>query len=468
MSRDYALAWGNQFLRTESASALPKPDFCFSPPRLRQYPRSAPPSPTKPHSHEKPSTPPSRQAPRRSGRPAARRRGRGNAAAAHSQPARHAQPQDPITQTLIAQLTRDSSGKTPEEWQQQQRRLDGYLQQGELYKACRLLSGVALHALTALGADSAEAFGTVGELVRVMDQIGWYNTAVAHWLLPRAVAQWGVEHTTTQQILQQAVGALCSADDLRPHPGFLQLVTDIALQVPRELGIGLTVAPVPDEEAYNRHLHLHSRARNLRNVAAEQPDQLKLAKDMLERCVAYYETLGQHWLASSCKFHCLISVGFCISVLEGSDVAERFLAASKRAAQRELGRTHECSLSLQEAHAEQVANIGRPQQALSTLSKLLRIRQEVQGPLHRNTLNLQVSHPQKMHMHMYTARTGCTCTATVSDAHPLVHGHAYDGVYVLCVLCFVLCHTFQHTCSLSPMCARLCRFSLQTSFTPST
>ncbi len=183
-------------------------------------------------------------------------------------------------------------------------------------------------------------------------QRGEVAPPLACWLLPAAVEQWGIGHADTRRLVQQAAGFLCESTDPREHLQLTQTVTELAQQLPGGLGWANTVvAPVPDEEAFNRHCALHQRAHLTMPVfgtgeTVQEQDAYKLAKQMLQRCVSYYDTLGQHWLAMARKFECKGLICSCIRRLEGYQEAEAMLQELKREARRELGPNHPCTLTI--------------------------------------------------------------------------------------------------------------------------
>ncbi len=121
----------------------------------------------------------------------------------------------------------------------------------------------------------------------------------------------------------------------------LQVVFNVAKHIHGGLGWGTAVvAPVPDEEAYLKHAVLHGKAEQL--LADEGEASAALAKQMLTRCLAYYESVTPHWICSQRKSRCLQQLGQAECRLpKGLAAAEARFHAGMRAAQKELGANHE-------------------------------------------------------------------------------------------------------------------------------
>ncbi len=117
----------------------------------------------------------------------------------------------------------------------------------------------------------------------------------------------------------------------------------------------------------------------------------RLAKQMLERCLAYYESVGPHWLCSPRKSRTMQLLGLCVNVLEGSEAAEKVLLEGKRAATRELGPTHRGALQSTNAYADILLACGRKEASLSMLQKAARLRKETLGPAHGLVFECEVS-----------------------------------------------------------------------------
>lgn len=185
---------------------------------------------------------------------------------------------DEVTRSLIVSMmsiSRPEEGHlplTPKKWHDLYDRATKLFEQGELYKAwpmhCRLVW------------EGMQTFGfthpnTLAAVCRVSDNLyhrRQYDEHVSHWLLPRIAERWGYAHFNTRVIAAQAATALVMMPDLRQPVGFLQTVTDIVRQLPDGLGWGSTAAtPVPDADAFNRHVVLQHRADQLVTQSLRPP-----------------------------------------------------------------------------------------------------------------------------------------------------------------------------------------------------
>ncbi len=167
----------------------------------------------------------------------------------------------------------------------------------------------------------------------------WY---LYTWLLPRFAAKWGYGHPDLQALVQQAAIYLYKSQDPREHLNFGRVVADVAEMLPDGLGWGTTTTLPVDEEAYNRHCVMLTKASVLSNTR----ECLPLAKEMLTRCVAYFDSVGPHWLCSPRKVCALKLLAICTGNEEGPAAAQPLLADAKRVAQRELGANHEATLDV--------------------------------------------------------------------------------------------------------------------------
>ncbi len=300
-----------------------------------------------------------------------------------------------LQQALLQYLAEEgkSAAMTAKQWQQQQERINRLLQQGEIYRAYPLQCSLAHASFSLWGADHPDTWAAVFAVSKSLAQRNAGHPDVSRWLLARAVEVRGLHHAETREAVQLAATCACITRDLRPYPGFLQLLTDAALQLPGGVGWGSTiVAPVSDEEGFHRHAVMQGRANWLvrEGKLQQQCDKFKLAKDMFQRCVTYYESLGQHWLATRRKIDSIRELGMCMSYLDDHEKAERLLYEGKCAAQRELGRLHDATLHIQYAHAHTVASVGRQRQGLCHVQKLIRLRKDTLGPMSDMVLVHQV------------------------------------------------------------------------------
>ncbi len=65
---------------------------------------------------------------------------------------------------------------------------------------------------------------------------------------------------------------------------------------------------------------------------------------MIKDVIAYYESVGPHWLCSPRKARAKHLLGACTVKLESAAVAEPLLKETKRVCQKELGPTHMSTL----------------------------------------------------------------------------------------------------------------------------
>ncbi len=72
----------------------------------------------------------------------------------------------------------------------------------------------------------------------------------------------------------------------------------------------------------------------------------KLAKDMLERCLTYYDSIGPHWLVSPRKARTRSLLGVTMYYKDrDSQAVEPVLQEAKKTAQKELGPSHRATLA---------------------------------------------------------------------------------------------------------------------------
>ncbi len=165
---------------------------------------------------------------------------------------------------------------------------------------------------------------------------------VLWWLLPRVEEHWGIDHPQTRQLVQHTAIDLYMCNDPRGSEPVMQSVIDIAQRLPGGLGWGSTVvAPVPDEGTYSRNAVMQRKG-----MEAWAQGHTRLARDMAQRCLAYYETLGQHWLGTARKVQCLKLIAECEKAENGPAAAEPLFLQAKRTALRELGPAHEATLDV--------------------------------------------------------------------------------------------------------------------------
>ncbi len=74
--------------------------------------------------------------------------------------------------------------------------------------------------------------------------------------------------------------------------------------------------------------------------------QYKLAHTMLQRCVAFYDGLGQKWLGRMRKCRARCDLHNCVKHLDGLQAAEAQMQSAKNTAERELGSNHPTTLAI--------------------------------------------------------------------------------------------------------------------------
>ncbi len=213
---------------------------------------------------------------------------------------------------------------------------------GEDFKAFPKLCELAFLTFLQWGPDHPYTVREVYRVTESLFQRAEIRSALVTWLLPRAVEHWGIGHPDTLRLVQHSAIHLYKCKDPRDLAEFARVVTEIAQQLPGGLGWGSAiVAPVPDEERFNSYVFMSFKA-----IEAKGQGHYRLAQDMLNRCVAYFDTLGAHWLGTPRKLQCMRTLADCVDDLEGFSASEPLLMQAKRTAQRELGATHEATLDI--------------------------------------------------------------------------------------------------------------------------
>ncbi len=249
---------------------------------------------------------------------------------------------DDATRTMLLYL-REGSAKEAAGWRGKklQARIRQLTADGEADKAFPLLCERALRAFSAHGAESADTVLAVCSVAENTFQRSFVLAPLHCWLLPRYAQHFGIGHATTRALVLRAALEFCHPEDPRHPPEFLRVVTDLAQRLPGVLGWGSrVVAPVPDEQAYQMHVIMQAQA------AEYMSHNDRLAKDMLQQCVTYYQSLGPHWLGTVRKVAALMHIGSCVRRLEGAKAAEPYKLAAKRAAQQQLGKKHPKTLEV--------------------------------------------------------------------------------------------------------------------------
>ncbi len=276
---------------------------------------------------------------------------------------------------------------TPEEAAELQIQTDQLVAQGRMLEAFLWQCQIALYAFTVLGTEHSETVAAVYSLVHNLYQRGRNNPWFVEWVLPRAAKAFGLADPRTRQAVEWGAAILCDCADPREQGVLTRATTNVAKHLPGGLGWGqASLAPV-DEDQYARTCVMQHKASEL----VQKKQHHKLARQMFERCLAYYESVGPHWLCSARAARTRHQMGLCVTMLDGFGAVDGLLVEAKKAAVRELGPTHRMSLSSHWMHAEYLAGLGRYEQALSLYTKTLRLDKEALGVYHKSTLHTQVS-----------------------------------------------------------------------------
>lgn len=273
---------------------------------------------------------------------------------------------------------------------------DALVAAGEHYAAFAVQCCIAMSALRCKGPGHAFTLQAVHAVASYLFQRGHSKSLHTYhaWLLPRVVLRWGIAHPDTKKLVQQAALHLLTASDPRPFAAYTAAVAEVAQQLQGGLGWGVTrVVTGMGDEGYNRHVVMWHTALDV----IEQGHH-KLGQDMLQRCVAYFDSLGPHWLAAPRKWACSISQADCIASLEGPQAAQRFMLAAKQHARRELGATHPTTLEVTWVCALMLYASQRPEAAVSMIQAAAALHKEVYGPCHHMVFQSEVSvWPQTIH-----------------------------------------------------------------------
>ncbi len=258
-----------------------------------------------------------------------------------------------------------------------QAQVTAHTAQGQLHAAFSVQCEQAYLALMSLGPHHPSTLQYVHDVAQGCFVRGWAMRLSYYyvWLLPRAEARWGLHSAGTLQLLQRASIFLAYARNPEQHSSLSRTVTALAQQLPHGLGWGSTVvAPVPDEDTFNRHAVLQRKG-----IEALQQGHYKLAFDMLTRCVAYFDTLGPHWLATVRKFEAARNLAACMQHTDSKQAALSYILSAKRHCRRELGPTHEVTATNLWKCAVLLCACGRHEAGVSTLQKVVNIYKDTQG-----------------------------------------------------------------------------------------
>ncbi len=247
--------------------------------------------------------------------------------------------------------------------------------QDEHAKAYPWLCHVAYYSHKLFGPDHELTIWSTYGVLRSQEERGNGGPELSTWLIPRLVERWGLDNEHTQCAVRQAALFLAAACDPREHKELARIVTPLAQELTRrgDMGWGYAaVGPVPDEEAYFKHCVMQAKAISMLPAPGVQaPDTRRLIKDMLQRCVAYFESLGNHWLAVVRRVRCLENMACLVMDQEdGPAAAEAVIQKAKRVALRVLGSDHEVTLDMRWLQGSLVSAQGRHMQ-VRAMTKLV-------------------------------------------------------------------------------------------------
>lgn len=231
---------------------------------------------------------------------------------------------------------------TAQEAGELQTQVDALLGEGRLHESLPWLCQLAHYSVAVLGQEHRDTLSAVHAVVRTAHEcgVGKGMNMLSGWCAPRAARHWGLGHPDTRKVVWWAAQHLYESHDPRKHPEFTRTVTNVAKHLPGGLGWGAAVvAPLADDEAYNKHAVLQNKAAK---VLLEH--NYELGQKMLERCVSFYASVGPHWLCTPRKVLCKSMLGFVAARVGSPEDSEPLELNAKRTAQRELGKEHKVTL----------------------------------------------------------------------------------------------------------------------------
>ncbi len=289
---------------------------------------------------------------------------------------------------------------------QLQAQIDQSLSEGRLHETLPWQCMVALYEFTQHGSsDQRSTLQAVHGLVTTQLRCGAFLPELMLWLLPRLAKEQGLGHADTRELMLHAVMFLYDhPTSIDRQSAMARAVTNVARHIPGRLGWGTAVvAPVADMGAYDRHTTMQEQAHGL--FCAKQ---YKMAKDTAERCVTYYGSMGQHWLACARKASCTLTLANSVSELKDTAGAEKILMNGQKTARLELGAKHPMTLKLVMQYAEVLLSRGYTEKVSAGSN----------GPLHTCKPYCQAIHASHTCKPYCQART-CPC----------VHMHVHMSVY---------------------------------------
>ncbi len=339
-----------------------------------------------------------------------------------------------------------------------QAQIDQLVAQGEDLRAFPWLCQMAMYSAYALGADHSDTVDAVYRVVQSQYQRAQYDSNLHAWLVVQADRHWGPSHANTRKVVEQAADILARAADPRDCRVLGHNTAVLAGELPGGLGWALcSLAPL-DEDAYSRHAVMQSKAQGILNAVCSKgvlavpcgieesaKRDCQLAKQMLERCITYYESVGPHWLASPRKISCMQSLATCIACLAkssdpvSSEAGASLLFEAKRIAKWELGAKHMETLRCTYRLGEYLLRYNKTQEhggkVLPLLQKLLRVQSEILGPRHYLTLQTKVGH-----------------TLMITHKQACMHSHSCLCPSMLKVLGSSFCLSFLWVCAWPSVC----------------
>ncbi len=216
---------------------------------------------------------------------------------------------------------------------------DQLLAEGLTFEACPWQCQIAMYSICRLGPEHPDTLRAVFAVTMAMAGRSQQIMAMCAWLLPRAAKAWGLGHPHTRYLAVFGARVLGMSPDPRIHPPFTQAVTNVCRLLPGGLGWGTAVvAPVPNEREYERWCFVLLTARDNMETSP------LLAKELLQRCIKYFVSLGPHWLGSQRLPFARKLLAECVVKLDGPAAAAAIRLETKRAAQKELGAEHDVAL----------------------------------------------------------------------------------------------------------------------------
>lgn len=288
---------------------------------------------------------------------------------------------------------------TPAAAQKLHVQVEQLLQAGELHRATPWAIQLAIYCVMHLPSqEHHETLRAVYTVIELFAQRGTPATQFIQWLLPRAGRVWGHDHPSTAALVRLAVQVLAECpnptrSDFVPY-GFVTTVTYVGRDVPcagSDHVTGLAAGHVTpmsaiDEAAYTRHAIIQARAEVL-----VREGNYRAARTLLQRCVAFYATLGPHWLGTPRRCSAGCALAACVAQQHGHAAAEPILRETVAVAKGQLGRDHAVTLQCMMQHAECLLSLGCGNKAVAQLQKVVGRCERVLGTHHHQFLTCQVS-----------------------------------------------------------------------------